>query len=328
MLHAGVPCCYFPTTVVFVDDDSIFLEHLPLTLSSSKTSFPQFFTYPLQALEFINASPSQGAFIKRSLLSAAEEDYEHRVIDVSVPIIHHEVFNSQRSKEISVIIVDQIMPQLTGLELCRQLVHPSIKRIMLTGEADEKFAIRAFNEGLIDHFIRKDSETFNDDLNKALETLQYEYFVNLSQIILQSLATDSKRSSPLNDPAFIKFFTDLCRQEHIEEYYLLDISGSFLLVDDKKKLRWLIVKTHEELNLLAGHADAQDSLDHILRPVRQRQSLLYFYDPEDSLAPVKEWVSFMYPVQGTIKGQQDTYYYSLQSQVNAPSFDAHKVALL
>ena len=68
------------------------------------------------------------------------------------------IYNKERFGETSVVVVDFAMPQMNGEEFCRklgQLKGNSVKIIMLTGEADEEMAVRLFNAGVIDKFLRK-----------------------------------------------------------------------------------------------------------------------------------------------------------------------------
>ena len=54
-----------------------------------------------------------------------------------------------------VAVMDVAMPELNGMEFCRRITDPSIRKIVLTGKADEHVAVKSFNEGLIDRFIRR-----------------------------------------------------------------------------------------------------------------------------------------------------------------------------
>ena len=85
------------------------------------------------------------------------------------------------------------MPSLNGVEFCSQLKQKSFKKIMLTGKAGESVAVQAFNEGIIDKFIRKDSPNFEKTLTVAIEELQHEYFRNLSTVVTDSLAADPNK---------------------------------------------------------------------------------------------------------------------------------------
>lgn len=60
-------------------------------------------------------------------------------------------------QEFALIISDNLMPGLTGLEILEQVKehHPLTRRILLTGQTEQNRAIRAFNRGIIHRFVDK-----------------------------------------------------------------------------------------------------------------------------------------------------------------------------
>lgn len=91
----------------------------------------------------------------------------------------------------ALIISDQRMPQMTGVELLKQSValSPDSIRILLTGYTDLESVIAAINEGEIYRYITKPWDT-NDLLitvDKAVETHSLKQEVKKQNIELQSL---------------------------------------------------------------------------------------------------------------------------------------------
>ena len=64
---------------------------------------------------------------------------------------------SQRSAEIGMVVTDQKMPGLTGLELLRFVARtePRVVRILSTAYTETDLVTAAMREGLIDYFISK-----------------------------------------------------------------------------------------------------------------------------------------------------------------------------
>jgi signal transduction histidine kinase len=60
-------------------------------------------------------------------------------------------------RAVDVVVTDQTMPQITGLELLHELQirHPDIIRILLTGNSDQETAVAAINEGKVFRFFTK-----------------------------------------------------------------------------------------------------------------------------------------------------------------------------
>lgn len=79
--------------------------------------------------------------------------------------------------EIAVVLTDMQMPSMNGVELLKsiQKLAPAVRRLMLTGNADQETAISAVNEGAVLRFLRKpcDPEVIDEALNFALEDFRF-----------------------------------------------------------------------------------------------------------------------------------------------------------
>lgn len=77
-------------------------------------------------------------------------------------------------EEVGVIICDQVMPEMTGVEFFEKVVerHPRPLRIMLTGYADMQSLVRAVNEGQIYRYIAKpwEPDELRIDVRRAMES--------------------------------------------------------------------------------------------------------------------------------------------------------------
>src|SRR6185312_11124527 len=137
-------------------------------------------------------------------------------------LIHKLVYNNKRFNKVSVLVIDQEMPGMKGLDLCSRLFGSGIKIIMLTGEASNELAINAFNNKLIDKFISKKDPNFSDLLNQAISEMQDKYFEESTSIITDSLTKNTKHypTTCLNDPVFIDFYCSLSRKNKLKEHYL------------------------------------------------------------------------------------------------------------
>jgi response regulator RpfG family c-di-GMP phosphodiesterase len=96
--------------------------------------------------------------------------------------LKYKVFTAERGKdaikildenEIHVIITDQRMPEMTGVELLESILesHPEPIRILLTGYADLNAVIDAVNKGKIFHYLSKpwDEKELDDTIKRAYE---------------------------------------------------------------------------------------------------------------------------------------------------------------
>ena len=78
-----------------------------------------------------------------------------------------------RGNAIALFMVDQRMPQMTGIEFLAQAVElqPDSRRVLLTAYADTDVAIRAINEIRLDHYILKPWDPPDEKLYPILDDL-------------------------------------------------------------------------------------------------------------------------------------------------------------
>jgi CheY-like chemotaxis protein len=310
MEHQHIPCCYHPTTVVFVDDDSRLLTSLCFKLGRKYACKP--YINPLEALKFFTEDYRAKPFTDRCLLQPEERYSNQRNIRVDVKAIHQEIYNPKRFSEIAVIVVDYAMPGLNGLELCRKIKnHSAIKVILLTGEADEKIAIQAFNNGDINKFIRKDLPSYDDDLSAAIQELQRDYFMDLSETIINTLTKHPDYPATcLADPIFVELFNNLYTKHQLVEFYLLDAIGSFLFLDSSGKSSYLIVKNDEDMEAAIFDAENSDAVvpAPILQALKSKEKMLCLLTDNDFAKNPSEWHHYVHTTN-KIKGNE-TYYYA------------------
>ena len=83
-----------------------------------------------------------------------------------------------REEDVKVIVADMQMPKMNGIELLKivKREHPSIRRIMLTGNSDQETAIAAINEGEVMRFLRKpcDANELAVILRQAIDEFEFE----------------------------------------------------------------------------------------------------------------------------------------------------------
>ena len=78
-----------------------------------------------------------------------------------------------KEKPIDVIITDQRMPQMTGVELLEEIIKINLEpmRILLTGYADMSAVVDAVNKGKIFHYLSKpwSEEELSSTIQRAYE---------------------------------------------------------------------------------------------------------------------------------------------------------------
>ena len=86
-----------------------------------------------------------------------------------------EAYRVMQENEVHVIMTDQRMPRVTGVEMLRdvRLRHPHAVRILFTGYADVEAVIAAINQGRVFRFLRKPWRP--EDIEQAVNEAAAEY---------------------------------------------------------------------------------------------------------------------------------------------------------
>lgn len=324
-----IPCCFHPTRVIVIDDDVDLLNNLNRHLSSEKTTY-QYFNNPQKALNYLNEIYQPNPFPNRYVKNVDEEKWEHRRLDVNIFDTHHEIYRPERFDEISTIIVDHSMPAMSGIELLRQIENPNIQKILLTAIVDEQIAIRAFNEGIIHHYIRKHDMDMIEQLNKAVADAQWRYFNKLSEIGLKAITSVDSVHHAISDPTFQSFFKNLVKQHKFKEAYLCEAMGSYLFLTEDAELYGLIVNNADQLDVTLESAEALHVDKSILKELSSRKKMMFYHNSKGISEPSKEeWANYTYVPQ-MINGTRDTYYYIFEPNLfdvdhsRVLSFKKHK----
>ena len=106
--------------------------------------------------------------IVESLALTLEDDYR-----VYTALSGKEGLEILEREDIALVIVDQVMPDMSGVEFLERVVtlRPQTVRMMLTGYADLSSLVRAINDGRIYRYIQKpwEPDALRIDVRRALE---------------------------------------------------------------------------------------------------------------------------------------------------------------
>ena len=119
----------------------------------------------------------------------------------------------------SVLIVDYDMPQKTGLEICSELKGTSFKKLLLTGVADSKLAVNAFNSNKIDGFIRKDNPNMMNELKESIYSLESNFWRLISSVFEPYIQDNIYKFIVSDD--FKSFFGELCHKLDVKAYNVI-----------------------------------------------------------------------------------------------------------
>jgi len=294
---------------VLVDDDPDFLNNLSSSLSSNSASY-QHFNDPEKALRYLNEVYKPDPFPNRYIQGIDEDRWEHRRLDVNVWDTHHEVYRPERFEEISVVVVDHTMGDvMSGIDLCRQITDPNVQKILLTGNTDQEIAIRAFNEGIIHHYIRKYDPDMAEQLNQAIKSAQWRYFNKLSEVTLKAITSDDLVEHAVVDPNFQKLFTELVKQHGFREAYLCETMGSYVFLTEDGANYGLVINTIDQLEVSSNSAEALGVDISLLEELKNQKKMMFYHSRQGIFEPpANEWRNHVYLPQ-VLQGKRETYYY-------------------
>lgn len=306
-----VNICYYPTTSIFIDDHLPFLKSLPMVVDED-ISFKHFCS-PKNALEFVNERTSKNPMENNDcvVLGTGYKNYDDGIqVQIHIDDIPKKVVDRYRFLEPSVLVVDYAMPEMNGLDFCRSIRNPNIKKILLTGVAEEAVAVDALNNKVIDYYIKKSSPDVCSQINALIRTFQHDYFTSLSKLICGALKTSCHF---IGDSKFISYFVSLLKDYQFVEYYfekdkhLLGLSWSFLLVTGTGRPYRLSIYTEE---LIAQHIDIcvdAGAPDKLVDSLSARQIVPEFPTPDGFYnQSVTDWRSHVHPAV-KIEGEQNYY---------------------
>jgi FixJ family two-component response regulator len=303
---------YHPTSVVLVDDDSTFLESMEFALCDDFNC--QTFENPKEAVVYLREKVSSAAMQEENLLFPTSSqsdstflDPGDRTIGVKASFVPNLLADRDRFDRHSVLIVDYSMPGMNGIELLQEIRDLPICKILLTGKADEKVGIDAFNKGLIDCFLTKHDAALVDQLPDRVKELQYAFFQRISKILSSIVSLEF--TDFIKDPIFHARFLEVKEQFGAVEYYLVSEPQGILMISSEGRMSFMLVA--DEMGRQAQYeiAEDQDAPEALLATLRQADVLSLFPTQSGYYEPpfANDWKSYVWP--GTpIEGRKKWLY--------------------
>lgn len=305
----ALPLFFYPTTWLWLDDDRNLLD--TMTMIFGEKNAIKSFQSATACLAFLK--DYQPPHETQPFIASRPEDEEygtlrHTPTDLDVTKIMALASNPNKSNEISVMVIDYSMPEMTGFEFAQQLSHLPIQKLLLTGEAQHTDAICGFNKNLIQRYVQKGTEEMGDNLATYLHDLTLQYFQQQSASLLAHL--EAEILLPLSDPTFIQFFQEKTKELDIKEFYLIDKQGSFLCIDGNQNQFCLVVYSEKQLqNWLTLYGQDSDLSNEALEQIRHGKSLPFFGLKKEAWeVETDQWSKYLFPAE-MLPGRE-TYYWA------------------
>lgn len=304
------PVYQHQTLTVLVDDSQSFLDSIVFRLQSQLET--KVFHNPATAIQWIRQTYDRSAGGELPIHVDYDEQtlsFERRTVAVDIDQIYRRVLDSERFVFPSVLVIDYAMPQMDGLAFCQAIEDLPCKKILFTGQADEKIAIDAFNRGLIDRYIKKNDVDALEHLEKEITDLRKMYFTDLSRTLKDLLVRHSYAF--LSDPVIGDLVQQLCNRYGFVEYYLFPNPTGILFFDVNGKPTLMVIETAAGLHSQFEAAQDNGAPFELLAALRELRLVPFFFDSGGMYAETiaQEWMSYCLPAQVSFANQN--YYWAL-----------------
>jgi len=247
-MTAIFPFVYLPKRVVYVDDDGRMLDILRMTMP--RETAREFHNSGEAAYQALSMEAEYWSGINKILARA----HDRRTESLGEAELYvQSYFNDWRRFHLTgVLIVDYTMPGMNGLELIRRLGACPSRRVLLTGEADEKVAVDAFNSGLIQKFIPKNTPNLYKEVRRYSDEMHLEVCQHLGHLVRSTLTEE--QVALLHDPAVIKALWAKVDELDWLEYVVVGEPFGLLGMGHHGPLQWLQLETDASLRQLSQTA--------------------------------------------------------------------------
>lgn len=298
-MKSKIPLYYYPTQIVFVDDNPDFLDSL--TMAFSQAFNVKSFDNTDAALKYINEYQRESKLVANDEKPKLQGDSDAWVKRV---LTHQNIkrFDELRVQEVSVLVVDYSMPSINGIEFCGRINNSAIKKILLTGHATPAEAVKAFNNNTIHYYLKKNDENMMQELEDAIHQLQHAYFNELSSS-LKAEAIDSETPF-FADPQLAQYFDDTCTSLNVTEYYYLTNPSRFELRTRNGETYSCVIYTEEDMSEHTQILQEEGAPDELYKALASRKFVPLFETADGFYEPgMKKATSAIYPathVEGTV----------------------------
>lgn len=300
-IHTHIPFMYHPTNVFLLDDDKKFLNNMSLILDDT---IPYVLNDdPSMILNYLESHTYQfktlSSLITHQIFDGSPEPSTADFFSVNFARLQNILTSSHRFDISMVGLIDRLMIKMDGLEFCRQARKKKfpIKMLLLTGQTDTREAVTYFNENIIDGYLTKgeDRTVLIQKINDSIKTNTWKQFVELGKSLTGFLA---HVLTPLADENFISLFEGIITQNKIIEFYLLDASCSFLLLNAVGTAKELVVRNTTDFKDCYDIAQDAHAPFEVLEALCQRQKFPYTPQPMGyAIFKPSEWEKNMISMQ-------------------------------
>ena len=239
------PLFHRPGSVVFLDDDPDYLEMLALVLP--RHWHVRLFLHPEDCIAHLNREPpfwEADAWAQQEIIQ-----HWHAGRPLVPQILDYWSRSTERYALTRVCVFDYSMPAMDGLQALSRLQDWPGSRVLLTGQADDQVAIDAFNAGLIQQFVPKQTADLSARLLDVVERLLAAPHASYAQVWRATLKPE--QVALLREPAIARQLAALAAARQWVEHVVIGDPFGVLGLDAAGSPGWLQLETAVGVSALA-----------------------------------------------------------------------------
>lgn len=236
------PLYHRPSALVFLDDETPYLEMLAIVLPQDWCV--RFHTRIRDYLAQIHAQAQLWEEDVARHQDMINEWYKGKALPALV--LDYWRTQNHRYGLPSIAVVDYAMPAANGLEVLKVSPPWPPYRVLLTGRADEQTAVAAFNDGLIDRYVTKQSPDLVQQLISALRQ-RYDAPMDFHEGVWRN-ALRRSQALVLQDRAVQQGLNDWLSKNRCIEYVILPEPFGLLALDTEGHAHWLQFEMYKDLS--------------------------------------------------------------------------------
>lgn len=300
----SIPLCFFPTRKILLDDDNTFLESILLKMHGKNFSA---INIVCEALNYFTQE-YKPKINKNNLIDFNSIASEH-TLNIQFKNLHANILENT-PEDISILFIDYHMPDMCGIDFIKKISNLPMKKVLITGENDYKIATDAFNDRLIDAYIRKGDPDFLIKLEKITSELEWKYFTDLSQLVYELPEFNYLKNNHL-----IEFFEKFIDDNDIQYFHLIDKQGTFYTCNAAGMEEYFILKTITQLQQLSKFAEEDGASKKIVDDLAYGKTIPFFNFKESWEIPASHWHSYLYSAQA-LPTDPSFFWATVKSNIN------------
>jgi CheY-like chemotaxis protein len=231
--------------VAIVDDDPDYVESLALSLPSQYNA--SLHVHPSTFDEVMSESAKHLHAEQQNFYTIVEA--QHETGGLALPLVMRYLASPTRFEITAVALVDYSMPAEDGVSLMARHKQLGLQRILLTGQADNELAIRAFNAGAIEMFLPKQSDDLLDKISAGLDLHLTQSSKIRGQLLSQALP--KRLLDSLARPATARPLKKYIDSLGIVEYVMLGRPMGLIGLTRQGKALWIQLEDEVSIASLA-----------------------------------------------------------------------------